>query len=167
MKKMLPLLLFLLGSGAGVAAGIFFKPTEVEQVDPNIETKDESETNKPEEQEAEETGTSPGYEYVKLTNQFVVPIIEGSRVASMVVASLSLEVALGKAEEVLEYEPKLRNEFLKVLFDHANIGGFSGAFTEIRNLESVQTALREVAQKTLGTEMITDVLIFEIARQDY
>ena len=63
-------------------------------------------------------------------------------------------------------EPKLRDSFLQVLFDHANIGGFDGAFTNANNLAVLRGALREVAQKDMG-DQVTDVLIVEIARQDY
>jgi len=167
MKKLLPLFLFLVGTGSGITAGIFLAPEEAEEVGLEIDLGVQIDDRSTEEQKAEDSEVSLNHEYVKLSNQFVVPVIEGNRVASMVVASLSLEVALGKAEEVLEYEPKLRNEFLRIFFDHANVGGFNGAFTEISNLDSLQTALTEVAQKTIGAEMISDVLIFEIARQDY
>ena len=47
-------------------------------------------------------------------------------------------------------EPKLRDVFLQVLFDHANMGGFRGAFTRSDVLEPLRTALREAAQKHLG-----------------
>ena len=55
--------------------------------------------------------------------------------------------------------------FLQVLFDHANTGGFRGSFTDTRNLVQIRRALLEVAQKTMPN-VITDVLIAEIARQD-
>ena len=69
-------------------------------------------------------------EYVKLNNQFVVPVVEDGRVAAMVVLSLSLEVEAGNTEAVYQREPKLRDAFLQVLFDHANVGGFCGSFTD-------------------------------------
>lgn len=173
MKKLLPILLFILGSGAGVGAGIFLKPAHT----PEENATEESASGEHGTEDAHETGEKPqgaaerpsaeGYDYVKLTNQFVVPIVKKERIASMVVASLSIEVASGYAEQVLAKEPKLRNEFLRVMFDHANVGGFDGAFTEVRNIETLQTALLEVAQKTFGADIISDVLIFEIARQDY
>lgn len=42
-----------------------------------------------------------------------------------------------------------------------------GAFTEANNLGVLRNALREVGQKEMGVEVIKDVLILEIARQDY
>ncbi len=68
-------------------------------------------------------------------------------------------------EKIHAYEPKLRDVFLQVLFDHANMGGFRGAFTRSDMLTPLRTALREAAQKQLGKD-IYDVLIVEMSRQD-
>jgi flagellar basal body-associated protein FliL len=152
-RKLLPILLVLVGLSAGLGAGIFLRPPPAEP----------AEAEKAAEQEAEAEKTPP--DYVKLNNQFVVPIVEGGRVASMVVLSLSLEVAAGSTETVYAREPKIRDVFLQVLFDHANTGGFRGSFTDGSNLVLLRRALKEKAVGVLG-EIVTDVLITEIARQD-
>ena len=77
---------------------------------------------------------------------------------SMVVLSLSLEVATGKSEDIYSREPKLRDAFLQVLFDHANTGGFSGSFTDGSNLIVLRTSLKEAAALVLGSS-VNDVLI--------
>lgn len=83
----------------------------------------------------------------------------------MAVVSLSVEVVPGGTEAVFAREPKLRDLFLQVLFDHANMGGFDGAFTRAEMLDVLRGALRDTAQTVLpGT--ITDILITEIARQE-
>ena len=81
------------------------------------------------------------------------------------VLSLSLETVPGLTETVFAHEPKLRDLFLQVMFDHANMGGFQGAFTQSSNLETLRRALREVAQAQLGPD-VTNVLIVDIVRQD-
>jgi len=68
---------------------------------------------------------------------------------------------------LIKREPKLRDSFLRVLFDHANMGGFEGNFTNAQVLGRLRAALREVAQQDLGVDVAQDVLIVEIARQDY
>ena len=83
----------------------------------------------------------------------------------MVVVSLSLEIELEQGDLVYRVEPKIRDAFLKVLFDHANNGGFSGAFTESVALYPLRKALREAAQSILG-EIVRDVLIVDMVRQD-
>ena len=104
-------------------------------------------------------------EYVKLNNQFVVPVLQEGRIRSLVILSLSLEVAPGTTEQVYAREPKLRDGFLRILFDHANTGGFSGTFTDGANLVMLRAALLESAQRVIG-QTVTDVLISDMARQD-
>ncbi|WYK05744.1 flagellar basal body-associated FliL family protein [Cereibacter sphaeroides f. sp. denitrificans] len=173
MRFLLPLLLALAGLGAGVGAGFFLRPAaEAPSADdatggedaaaaaadahaPAADPAAEDHSGTPEEQP----------EYAKLNNQFIVPIIEDGRVASMVILSLSLEVPPGGTEQVYAVEPKLRDGMLSVLFDHANAGGFRGAFTEAANLVALRRALLEVARAVLGPTAI-DVLITDIMRQD-
>ena len=104
-------------------------------------------------------------EYVKLNNQFVIPVVQAGQVAALVVVSLSLEVKAGSTETVFAREPKLHDVFLQVLFDHANAGGFAGSFTDGSNLVVLRQALKEVAMQVLG-DIVSDVLIVDIARQD-
>ena len=71
----------------------------------------------------------------------------------------------GAAAEVYKVEPKLRDEFLQVMFDHANSGGFSGTYTDGANLLLLRKALLESAKGVLK-DLVSDVLIVEIVRQD-
>lgn len=166
LKKILPIVLFLVGSGAGVGAGIFLREPPVEAA---IDVS-------PDERDMPVDGASaphdpdnppPLKEYVKLSNQFVVPIVKDRKVVSLVVLALSLEVPDGQKDAVSQKEPKLRDSFLQVLFDHANVGGFDGAFTDVANLSVLRNALRDVGQRDMGKDIVHDVLILEIARQDY
>ncbi|MEY4984807.1 MAG: hypothetical protein RIR62_3073 [Pseudomonadota bacterium] len=151
--RLLPLLLMLAGLGAGVGAGLFLRPDP-----PAGEAADDA---------AEDTAEDPEIppEFVKLNNQFVVPVVEGGRVAAMVILSLSLEVETGTTPEVFRLEPKLRDVLLQVLFDHANAGGFRGSFTDTANLVLLRRAMAEAAGGVLG-DALKDVLITDIVRQD-
>jgi flagellar protein FliL len=148
-RKLIPLLLALLGLGGGVGAGLVLRPA----AEPT--------------EEAEPVELPPELqpEFVKLNNQFVVPVLQDGRVSAMVIMSLSLEVVNGTTTQVYEREPKLRDVFLQVMFDHANAGGFRGSFTDAQNLILLRRALLEAAQSTLP-DIVTDVLIVEIVRQD-
>ena len=160
MKKLLPLIFLAVGAGAGVGAGAFLRPVPepTETVDAEQPAKS-SDT-------AHKTEDLTDREYVKMNNQFVVPVLQDGSVHALVVMSLSLEVPAGQKDAIYSHEPKLRDSFLQVLFDHANVGGFDGAFTDANNLAVIRGALREVAIKDMG-DQISDVLIVEIARQDY
>ena len=84
---------------------------------------------------------------------------------ALVVLAISLEVDLGLREQVFALEPKLRDGFLGVLFDHANAGGFDGVFTTSDNLRALRVALHEVALASLGRG-VRQVLIIDLVRQD-
>ncbi|MFK7761910.1 MAG: flagellar basal body-associated FliL family protein [Roseobacter sp.] len=169
MKKLLPILLLLIGTGAGVGAGVFLRPEPKPEELASNETKDvKQEEETAEKSEGEADGLPiEGKEYVKLSNQFVVPLVEDDRIASMVVMTLSVEAPQGQGESISNVEPKIRDVFLRVLFDHAVIGGFTGAFLNNENLDTLRNKLRDAARVNFGEDLISDVLIFEIARQDY
>ncbi|MDJ0627398.1 MAG: flagellar basal body-associated FliL family protein [Rhodobacter sp.] len=161
LTKLLPLLLAVVGLGGGLGAGYLLRPPPAEETDvtPCGEIEAPAQT-------AERADTPDAtHDYVKLNNQFVVPIVDKGRVGSLVVMALSLEVSAGQTELVYEREPKLRDAFLQVMFDHANAGGFSGVFTGSSRMSVLRNALREVAQKTLGPA-VSDVLIIDFVRQD-
>lgn len=164
LKKILPILLALIGLGGGIGAGLVLRPdADHAEASDGAAAKAEEHTEGESGEEAEPEEGAP--EYVKMNNQFVVPVVEDGRVAAMVVLSLSLEVAAGNTEAVYQREPKLRDAFLQVLFDHANVGGFSGSFTDGANLVMLRTSLKEAAALVLGP-FVSDVLITDIARQD-
>ena len=148
-KKLLPILLGLLGLGLGIGAGIFLRPA----------TEDHAAVV----EEPLDPALAP--DYVKLANQFIVPVMVKGKVGAMVILSLSLEVTAGSTEEVYKIEPKLRDQFLQVMFDHANSGGFNGSYTDGANLLLLRKALLESAKSVLK-EKVSDVLIIDIVRQD-
>ena len=182
-RKLLPVLLALFGLGGGIGAGLFLKPApdhaaaseapaaggeaaaELAPAEGDAANAEPAAAPGTQVVPKAAEGEAPAHDYVKLNNQFVVPVVLNGQVASMVILALSLEVVVGRTEQVYALEPKLRDVFLQVLFDHANSGGFTGDFTASRNMVVLRDALREVAIKTLGAT-VTDVLITDVARQD-
>lgn len=165
MRMLLPVLMLLIGTGAGVGAGLLLAPAPAGKVTPTgTDPETAPETSDPE--DGDTSVTSPGsHDFVRLNNQFVVPILEDGRIGAMVVLSLSVEVTQGNAQTVYEREPKLRDQFLQVFFDHANRGGFDGEFTNANSMDVLRRMLTEVARDLLGP-VARGVLITEIARQD-
>ncbi len=164
MRKLLPLLLALIGLAAGGGAGYLLRPPAEEPApNPCGETGDHAASAAAEAEDAE--GEEALREYVKLNNQFIVPVVEKGAVEALVILSVSLEVSTGTSQEVYAVEPKLRDNFLQVLFDHANAGGFDGAFTASNTMDILRVALLEAAQSSLGKK-VSDVLIVDIVRQD-
>lgn len=161
MKMLIPLVLALLGVGGGVGAGLALRPDTAATTD--APTAEDHATPAP--PAAHDGGGPDGSEYVKLNNQFVVPIVTRDDIEALVVMTLSLEIVPGESETVYLREPKLRDVFLQVLFDHANMGGFRGTFTDTGKLATLRRNLLEVARKTLGSS-VSAVLITDLTRQD-
>jgi flagellar protein FliL len=163
MRKLLPVLLAVIGLALGGGVGLFLRPASApaDSAKAGATPAAKSEIPAPTAKDA-----APGdYEYAKLNNQFIVPIVDSGKVTAMVILSLSLQVTKGSSAEVYSMEPKLRDAFLQVLFDHANSGGFNGNFTEGNKLQVLRDALKETAIKVMGS-LVSDVLIVDIVRQD-
>lgn len=161
-----PIILLLVGVGGGVGAGLALMPAPNEEMAANpcgdghgpgtiVATNAMSRDPVP-------LGRR---EYARMNNQFVVPVVMNDRVSALMVLSLSIEVETGGQEAVFSHEPRLRDAFLQVMFDHANIGGFNGAFTASSNMRLLREALQEAADRVMLGH-ITDVLIIDIVRQD-
>jgi hypothetical protein len=159
MKLLIPVLLALVGVGAGVGAGLALK-SDAPELD--------NACGAPEAEHVTEVHAGPvalDHAYVKMNNQFVIPVVHEGRIKALVVMSLSLEVTAGNTEAVYEREPRLRDAFLRSMFDHANSGGFDGDFTSNGNMAHLRSGLVRVAREILG-DIASDVLIIDIARQD-
>ncbi|WP_113912200.1 flagellar basal body-associated FliL family protein [Roseovarius dicentrarchi] len=167
MKFLIPVILLLIGIGGGVGAGLALRPEPVAAVAGDVADPDGAQAKAGAEQSG--PGRAPvdadSLEYIKLNNQFIVPLVTKDEVEGIIVMSLSLEIANDASELVYAREPKLRDEFLRVLFNHANIGGFRGRFTDDDKLAPLRRSLFEVAQQILGPG-VTGVLITDINRQE-
>lgn len=165
MKLLIPIVLLVLGTSAGVGAGVFLGGGE-ETADLAHHCPEPAEAPSLEValQEPNPEDVIPA-EYAKLENQFVVPIVTDADIASLVVLTLSVEVPTGGKDIVLLAEPKLRDSFLQVLFEHANLGGFSGNFTSSSNMQILRSELLAAAQRVVGGNA-RNILVLDIVRQD-
>jgi flagellar FliL protein len=176
MQRILPVLIVLFGLAAGTGAGYLLRPEAAPVADDmgaagDAATPDGADSHGVRDHGdaghgGDDHGAAAGqYEYAKLNNQFVVPVVRDGAVTAIIVMSLSIETAPGTLETVYALEPKLRDAFLQVLFDHANAGGFDGNFTADASLGALRTGLREAARAVLGPD-VNDVLMLDILRQD-
>jgi hypothetical protein len=175
----LPIALALAGAGAGVGAGFWLRPApEAAPGADGASAADDGEGPETSEGAPSPEG-GPGVEpipgrdrppldeieFVRMTNQFVVPVLRQADIDALVVVSVGLEVRAGLRDTVFAREPKLRDAFLRVMFDHANAGGFDGTFTAGPQMTALRRNLWEAARPVLGRDVF-DVLITDIARQD-
>jgi hypothetical protein len=162
MRKLLVLAgLPITGLAMGIGAGLWLAEAPADPDSTPAEAVEGESTAEPE--APEEEGEAP--EFAKLNNQFIVPVVEQGQVAALVILSISLEVSAGKTEQVFAVEPRLRDSLLRVLFDHANNGGFAGHFTNPEAMTQLRRALLEAGRQELGHDL-RDVLILDIVRQD-
>lgn len=190
MKKLLPILLALIGLIGGLAAGQFLKPPPEEHAEEGgghgaegggahgaaeeghggghgdghgeMAAEDPSSIPKPEDHDPEQAAL---FSYVPIDKQFVVPLVGEARVKAMIIMSLSIETTSEGVETVRQREPKLRDVFLQVLFRHAQSGGFDGVFTGGQVMADLRASLRDAARGVLG-DAANDVLVTDIVRQD-
>lgn len=181
MKKLVPVLIALVGLGVGTGAGVALRPQAEDHAsvcavsveddghptagaaDPPCPTGDPfADTSA-----GADSGEKPHLTYIPIEKPFVVPIFAGERTVAMVVLSVSI-AAEGEtgANEVEAVQPRLRDSFLKVMFRHANSGGFDGSYTSGRKIEDLKSALLLAAREVVRAAPVDEVLITGIARQD-
>lgn len=155
MGKLIPVILILLGIGAGLGAGLVLRP--VPELD--LQTEDDlAPPPYPSLPEGSEIGV------FEIPNHFMVPLIIEERISSVLLVSIALEIDDAQRELVQTSLPRLRDALLQVLFDHANSGGFSGSFTTNTSLGALRSALLEAGQKVVGRDVLLKVLITDIMR---
>lgn len=169
MKKIfLPLVLIIFGGAAGTGAGLFLGGASSGEANEQIEASSSDAAaveNSADSGNQASSSTSEAVDYFKIPNQFIVPIIHHGKMTGMVIMSLAIEGDASIREEIFKKAPKLRDAFLRVMFDHANIGGFDGNFIETGPMQLLQDSLKVRAQSLLG-DLVYEVLILEIARQE-
>lgn len=163
MRLLLPLLLGLAGLCGGALAGHLLRPAPPEETAPAPEARPEATGDPLAPLPVQDPAKA--WDYVKLDNQFVVPVMADGRVDALVILSISLEVRPGQGTAVLQREPKLRDAFLRALFEHERTGGFAGTFTAARAMAELRLALLKAARAVAG-EAVNDVLVTDILRQD-
>jgi len=157
MRRLLPILLAVLGLAVGLGAGFMLRPPPP---DPVAEAPGAARPPPP------IHGTPPpGTEVMRLPNQFLIPLIGDGRVRAMVVVGVALELLPGHTVDLPRHEARLRAVFLQLLFDYANLGGFDGVFTSGEQLNTLRRTLAEAARHELG-DKLHDVLITELVRQE-
>ncbi|NOD84806.1 MULTISPECIES: flagellar basal body-associated protein FliL [unclassified Ruegeria] len=164
--KLIPVIFLIVGLGAGIGASLVLAPAKKpETAVAEKEAVKEDKAAGKKTGKSKEKGEGESFGYLKMTKQFVVPVVKDDQIEAMVTLSLSLEANPAITETYYAIEPKLRDGFLQVLFDHANTGGFDGAFTESGNLDVLRNSLLEVARKEFGDD-VSKVLILSVNRQD-
>lgn len=154
MKKVLPIVLVVLGIVAGLGAGVFLKPAPA--TDPSQEVA---------KKEADEEDTQAARSFVKIGRQTIVPIVDDGETQALMLFELAVDVPETKVDEVHRMEPRLRDAFLRELFQMSYTGAFLTDFTEERIIEELRRNLTNAARNYLGHSQ-AEVLILDVMRQE-
>jgi len=110
-------------------------------------------------------GSSGDSAYYKFSREFVVPIMRGGQVKSLVILHISLETDDSTAEALFSEEPKLRDNIMTTLIELSNDGDTLTNLTDVEHYETIRAMvlmnLEDVLDKGLH-----NVLILDIAKQD-
>lgn len=104
-------------------------------------------------------------DYVKIGRQIVVPVVKGGATEALMLFEVALDVPLSLSEPTYRAEPRLRDAFLKILFEMSYTGAFSDTYTDDRVIAELRSKLLAAARAEMGPR-IHDVLILDVIRQE-
>lgn len=111
------------------------------------------------------SGSSGNVSYYRFTREFVVPILDGDRVASLVILNINLEVDSGISSQLFSQEPKLRDNIMSTLIALSSDGDTFQNITRVESYESVRSMVL-MNLKNVVPHGIENVLIVDMAKQD-
>ena len=166
MKKILPIILLLIGILGGGAAGVFLKPAPAPMEKEMMDKKEAMAKEDGEEGEPTKDGEAgPGRAYVKIGRQTIIPVLDGGETRALMLFELAVDVPAEDAGVVHEMEPRLRDAFLRELFQMSYTGACLTEFTDDRVMEELRRNLTRAARNYVG-EDLREVLILDVMRQE-
>lgn len=175
MKKLLPIIIAVLGLAGGLTAGTFLKP-QAHASDGHGDTDGvHGDTDTGHGDTAGSTGKSvvnahQKYDeksdnvYVGLKKPFFAPVINANNRNTLVRLDIHLEVPAGLEEKIEKHEPKLRDGFLRAVMNFAHEGGFARVHGS-EGFEVLSDDLLLSARHVLG-DKVRAVLIGEILTRE-
>ena len=189
MRKIIALVIVLAGVGGGLALGVALRPGGPERETGGAAAPAAGAHGTPEAGEtataamtqgAGQGGPDTGYkqgsgemdgeigaerDYVRVGRQLIIPIVDGGETKALMLFDLALDVPSAMTERVYAAEPRLRDAFLRELFEMSYTGAFSSTYTDERIIEELRGKLRAAARRLLG-DGVAEVLILDIMRQE-
>ncbi len=103
--------------------------------------------------------------YYKFSREFVVPIMKGGQVTSLVILHISLETDSSTSEKLFSEEPKLRDNIMTTLIGLSNDGRTLERPTDINNYETIRSMILMNLKDSID-DGIQNVLIVDMAKQN-
>ncbi len=104
-------------------------------------------------------------EFVKISRQMIVPVVEGGKTKALMVFEVALDVPAEHRESAYQREPRLRDAFLREMFAMSNAGAFLETYTSERVMSELREKLLAAARLHLDGP-VADVLILDALRQE-
>lgn len=169
MSKIFAIALVLVGVVGGGAAGLMMKPSppvseETLVNDSEVAVEKEVAATETEAGDAEDSAEPASY--VKVGRQTIIPILDEGETKALMMFELAVDVATDQNDRALAMEPRLRDAFLRELFQMSYTGAFDDAFTDDRVIDELRRNLVRAAQQHLGKKAVNDVLILDVMRQN-
>jgi len=113
----------------------------------------------------EKSASSGDSAYYKFSREFVVPIMRGGQVKSLVILHISLETDTSTADSLFTEEPKLRDNIMTTLIELSNDGRTLEEPTNVNNYETIRAMILMNLNDAIS-DGIKNVLIVDVAKQD-
>ena len=171
MKKILPIILIVLGIVGGGAAGMFLKPPPPPPEEGDEASKkamkkaEKKKKEKAAEEDLAEGGPPTDRAFVKVGRQTIIPVLDGGETRALMLFELAVDVPADSANIVHEMEPRLRDAFLRELFQMSYTGAFLTEFTDDKVIDELRRNLTRAARRYVG-EDAREVLILDVMRQE-
>lgn len=164
MKSLIfPILALLVGLGVGLGGGLLLSgDSEVDPVADAENNSDEVADASPPPAGSVDP-TDPDSFFV-IPGQFIVPIVRGDDVDSLVLISVGLSTTPETRLGLVQLEPRLRAVFLDALFDLSSLGGLDGDITAPAWRDSVSMVLHNAALDLIGAT-VSSVHLLEVSKQ--
>lgn len=181
MQKIIALVIVLFGVGGGLALGVALRPGDAVP-GPDDATAEAGLAEAAVEHGATGSGgaehgggdgSDAGHDgeagadrdYVKIRRQIIIPVVKEGETQALMLFDLALDVPRSMTERAYAAKPRLRDAFLRELFEMSYTGAFSSTYTDERIIEELRGKLRAAARRVLG-DAVAEVLILDIMRQE-
>ena len=106
-----------------------------------------------------------GVSYFKFSREFVIPLMRGEQVESLIIMNLNLEVDSGFSGSLFSQEPKLRDNIMSTLIALSNDGVTLDNFSRVESYETIRSMVLQNLNSELGPGIL-NVLILDMAKQE-
>ncbi len=113
----------------------------------------------------DDSAGSSAISYLKFKRQFVVPVVKGGKIESLVLLNLNLEIGDDAPENIHSFEPKLRDALMRELMALSHNGLFTGDLTNTKTYDHIRENLLSATKHVLEAG-VKNVLILDLSRQE-